>query len=359
MKLAVYPFALFWVALASPVFAQSIIVGWGGNSVSASTSLNGFTSQSIATNVNVDPLSRQNRLLVTTDALSDDSIVGIPFSMTTQLSPTSGYTGQRFYGGVSASVLNSQTPNTIDRIQISNQGPNDILDFRYALNSTQHDSRVAIYFDKADFLAGGATNAVQIGPNSTASIRFNSNTSNQVNNDGEMRWIVREAGQWWISAKNAAGQPNIRAQDDETGAGIKNQTTYSSLAGELAYWAPFDPVTGGGLTGLNFEPAYDSRFVITPGTNPFALKSFADITAFGFYIEGDQFSTNVFQFEVDSITISALVVPEPGAYALMCVFGLGAVALRYIRQPKKAEAAKTEEPAKDEPQPVQADVMLA
>lgn len=352
MKFAVYPVFLLLLAVTQSALAQNIIVGWGGNTVSNSTDLNGFSSQTVLTGVNVDPLSRQNRLLVTTDALADDSIVGIPFSHTTQLSPTSGYSGQRFYGGVSASVLNSLTPSTIDRIQVSNQGPNDILDFRYALNSTQHDSRVAIFFDKPDFLAGGATNNVQIGANSSMSIRFNSNTSAQVNNDGELRWMVREAGQWWISAANSAGQPNIRSKDDTGTGGIKNQTTFTSASGELQYWAPFDPLTGGGLTNLNFEPAYDSRFVITSATNPFVLKSFTNITGLGFYIEGDQFSTNVFQFEVEQMNFSLMVVPEPGAYALMGVLGLGAIALRYARQPDKKDVAEKAEESTEAEQAV-------
>ena len=79
MKFAVYPAFLLLFAVTQSALAQNIIVGWGGNTVSNSTDLNGFSSQTVLTGVNVDPPSRQNRLLVTTDNLSDDSIVGIPF----------------------------------------------------------------------------------------------------------------------------------------------------------------------------------------------------------------------------------------------------------------------------------------
>lgn len=319
MKYALLISVLFLLSMEQKLSAQNIVVGWGGDSVSNTTDLNGFASQTILTGVNIDPLSRQPRLLVTTDALSDDSIVGIPFSQTTQLSPLTGYTGQRFYGGVSAGALNTNTPSTIDRVEISNHGPNDTLDFNYALNGKLHDSRLAIFFDKTDFLAGGNLAPVRIGANSSLSIRFNANTSSQVNNDGELRWMVREGGQWWISAANSAGQPNIRSKDDTNSGGIKNNTTFTSSAasGELTYWAPFDPLTGGGLLNLNFEPLYSSRFVVAPSTNPFVVKNFTNISAVGFYIEGDQFSTNVFQFEVESMNFSLLVVPEMSTYLML------------------------------------------
>lgn len=156
-------------------------------------------------------------------------------------------------------------------------------------------------------------------------------------------WYAKLDNGGYQQQTQQASLMSVRAQDDQTGAGIKNQTTFTSTSAELQYWAPFDPLTGGGLANLNFEPAYDSRFVITPGTNPFVLKSFTDITGLGFYIEGDQFSTNVFQFEVEQMNFSLMVVPEPGAYALMGVLGLGAIALRYARQPKKKDVAEKAE----------------
>lgn len=353
MKLTAF-FAITSIILsASTLHGQNIVVGWGGDTVSGSTDLNNFTTQTSVTGVNVNPPSRAGRLIVPpgTDNLSADAIIGIPFSESTQLSPLSGYTGQLFYGGLSSSLLNNNAPPSVDRAQVSNQGPNDILDFRYALNSTQHDSRLAIFFDKTDFLAGGSTQPVKLGASSTFSIRFNSNTSNQVNNDGELRWLVREGGQWWVSAANAAGQPNIRSQDDAGGAnGIKNQTTFTTsyASGQLDFWAPFDPVTGGGLVGLNFEPGYTSRFVVAPGTNPFIAKSFTDLTAIGFYIEGDQFSTNVFQMEVETITFNVLVVPEPSTYCLIALMGLGYGAFRQYRQ-KQPQAQPTEPSPSSEP----------
>lgn len=336
------------LSLSPLVFSQNIIVGWGGDTVSNSTDLNGFSTQSQLTGLNINPPSRAGRLINPpgTDNVSTDTIIGIPFSETVPLSPTSGYTGQRFYGGLSSGQLNPGAPSPIDRAQISNSGPTDVLDFRYALSNTQHDSRLAVFFDKADFLAGGNTKPVQFSTSSSLNITFKSNTSNQVNNDGELRWIVREAGQWWISAANSAGQPNIRSQDDAS-IGIQNNRSFTSTfaSGELSYWAPFNPASGGGLLNLNFEPIYTSRFVIDSGSNPFVLKSFTDITGLGFYIEGDQFSTNVFQFEVASMNFNMLVVPEPGAYVLVSVLGVGYVALRNMRNKKPAAPAeaKTEE----------------
>ena len=160
---------------------------------------------------------------------------------------------------------------------------------------------------------------------------------------------------WWISAANSLGQPNIRSQDDGA-LGIQNNRSFTSTfaSGELTYWAPFDPVTGGGLLNLNFEPAYTSRFVLDSGLNPFVAKTFSDITGIGFYIEGDQFSTNVFQLEVESISFSAFVVPEPGAYVLVSLLGIGYVACRNLRRKGPQDATKQEETAEETAVPVTA-----
>src|SRR5882724_2631442 len=144
--------------------AQNIIVGWGGDSVSASQSFNGFTSQTSTSGLNLNDPTRAGRLINPpgTDTNATDTLVGIPFSEISQLSPTTGYTGQRFFGGVYAGILNPASPQTIDTAEISNSGPTDIMQFKYSLNSSQHDSRAALYFQKADFLAGGATNQVNL-----------------------------------------------------------------------------------------------------------------------------------------------------------------------------------------------------
>lgn len=348
--------------------AQNIIVGWGGDSVSSTQNFNGLSAQTSTAGLNLNDPTRAGRLINPpgTDLNATDTLVGIPFSQITQLSPTTGYTGQRFYGGVYAGILNPATPQIIDQAEITNQGPNDVMSFRYALNANQHDSRLALYFDKADFLAGGNVNPVNIGASTTLNIRLAAPNSAQVNNDGEFRWIVRDSSNnWWISAADAAGRPNIRSNKDTstpnpTPPGIKANTSYSfSVAnGDLSYWAPYSPTvlpnTSGTVApfqpGMNFEPAYDSPWVITTATNPFGLHTFNDITALGFYIEGDQFSTNVFQFTVDSFTFSAQVVPEPGTYALIGVLGLGYYSMRNLRKKKPAVEAKDAEKEESTPE---------
>ncbi len=342
-----------WMLLlvsAAPALGQNIIVGWGGNSVSSTQNLNGFTSQTTLSGVNLNPTSRDNRLIVATDNSNNDAYIGIPFSTTTQLSPTSGYTGQRFFGGAVAGVLGTATPATIDRAEIANHGPNDSLDFNYALNGTNHDSHLVVYFDKTDFLNGGnlLTNQVQFGANSVLSVSFASNTSSQVRNDGEFRWVLRDQNnQWWISAKAADGRPNIRSQGDQGSGGIANNSTFSdSFAnGDLTFWAPYNPTLGIGFEGVNFEPAYAppltpgaASYVIDPGSNPFTAQVFTDITALGLYIEGDQFATNIFQFEIGQIGFSVVVIPEPTTWFLL--IGTPAVlgSAWYLRKRKKLEA---------------------
>ncbi len=335
-----------------PVKAQVIVVGWGGNTVSQSQDLNGFSSQTTLGGLNINPPSRDNRLVIATDSSNNDGLIGIPYSATTQLSPTSNYSGQRFYGGVAAGLTGvaSGLPS-IDQLSVTNSGPSDVLEFRFQLNSTQHDAHLMVFFQKADFLNGGnlPANKVQIGPSSSLTVRFAAATSSQVNNDGEFRWLVRdENNQWWLSAKDATGRPNIRSKGDTGSGGIQNNTTFTDNAvnGDLTYWAPYDPTTGSGLLGLNFEPAYAApavpsaaSYVIDPATNPFVAKSFNDVTALGFYVEGDQFATNVFQFQVESLSFSAAVVPEPAAVVLM----LGTPALLgacwFLRRRKPTAAA--------------------
>src|SRR5262249_52751674 len=97
------------LAVTGAAHGQQIIVGWGGDTVSAAAVLNGWASQSSIQGINANPPSRAGRLIVPpgTDSVSLDTSVGIPFSETTQLSPTSGYTGQRFFGGLMSNQLSA------------------------------------------------------------------------------------------------------------------------------------------------------------------------------------------------------------------------------------------------------------
>lgn len=371
------PYLLYTVcallAVTGQVAAQNIIVGWGGDSVSTTTPLNGWSTQTVfgnngtynANSNGTPPPSRVGRLgAANVDAILTDGIVGRAFSTTTQFSPTSGYTGQRFYGGASANLITpGVTVPTIDDLQIRNSGT-DSLDFRFQLSSKLHDSRIAVYFDKQDFLAGANSPSafVQIGPSSTLGIVMGNSSSQQVNTDGELRWIVREAGQFWISAANAQGDPNVKSKDGggANGSTLQNGNTLTSSAalGELRYWAPWDPTPGAGLN-FNFEPVYTSRFVIanplTVFTRDLTTNPFTNIDGLGFYIEGDQFETNVFQLEIASINFSVLVVPEPGTIALLGLTGF--FGLQWYLRRKNATAKKTIETGQsNETEPVVANV---
>ena len=109
MKIALSLSLLVGLIVVPNLPAQNIIVGWGGNSVTSSQPLNGYTTQSVFGNngtYNANPPSRTGRLgAANVDNISTDAIIGIPFSGTTQLSPTSGYTGQRFFGGAMANII--------------------------------------------------------------------------------------------------------------------------------------------------------------------------------------------------------------------------------------------------------------
>ncbi len=319
----------------SDVSAQSGIVSFGGDMVSTSTDLNrAGASQLTQSGINNNPLSRDNRLTVATDSLFDDANIGVPFSSTVSFSPTSGYTGQRFYGGAVKPAIQSSAPTGFNDLRIRNAGTNDDLDVRIQDSTTNHALWFAMFFKKEDFLAGGSDPAsiVTFGPSSSLSVTFTNSTSVQITNFGELRWIVYSEGQWWISARNAAGKPNIMpANDPDSTTNIGNNLVFTDTfaSGALDYWAPYnvvDTTDASGLSSMNFEPGYTTpakpSFTLDAGTNPFVLKTFTNIEAIGLYIEDDQFSTNVIQFRLGraDFSLQVSVIPEP---TILAISGLG------------------------------------
>lgn len=348
---------LFALLPLSSAVAQSSVVNWGGEMVTTSTDLNrAGASQLLQTGVNNNPASRDNRLIVTTDALSNDSNIGVPFSSTVQFNPTSGYTGQRFYGGAVKSAILSTNPPGFNELRIRNSGTTDDLDVRIQDNTTQQSLWFAMFFKKEDFVAGGnlGSNLVKFGPSSSLTVSFTSSTSTQITNFGELRWLVFSEGQWWISARNSAGKPNIMANNDPSSSfGIGNNLVFTDTfaSGALDYWAPYnvtDTTAASGLSTMNFEPSYTTpakpSFDIAPGSNPFFAKTFNSIDAIGLYIEDDQYDTNVIQFRIGGINFNmqVSVIPEP---TILGLSGLGLAGLIWYRRHKKQKALLAESDA--------------
>lgn len=337
---------VFAVGLASK--APAAVITWGGDYVSSDQNLNGTPSEPQVDGLNLDLVSRDNRLATPVDGNFDDGIKGVPFSTTRVFSPTSGYTGPTFYGGSVKGLLdtvgNPSRFTDYQNLQIQNKGPNDVIDLRFQANNTASDIHFALVFQVP-------TGTNPLGAGSTFSFSTEQNTSAQITKFGEARWIVMdENGNWWISASNAAGKPNVIPTEDG-GPGIKNNTTYTSSfnAGELTYWAPYGVTesTTTPSTSINFEPAYDPAvggepigFDITSATNPFIAKTFTNIQYVGLYIEDDQFTNNVLQFSIATLNFS--IVPEPSSVLMLLAGGVGLAGMVWMHRRKMLSAAAIE-----------------
>lgn len=340
------------LALFATEVRASVVISWGGastNYVSTSTNLTGTPNEATVEGLNLDDPTRDNRLLTSTDTDTNDTMRGVSFSTSASrpFSPTSGYTGPTFYGGAVKYLLDTDInyPDRIkdfDYLQIQDHGPNDTIDVRFHASNTASAVYTAIVFKVSEFSGGAGGAPVLTG--STFSITTGQNTSDQIKEFGELRWIVQDSdGSWWISAANAQGDPNElpAAHPNATNQdGLKNNTTYTSSfnAGELTYWAPYGVTesTTTPSTSINFEPAYSSQFVIASGTNPFVAKTFTSILHVGFYIEDDQFTNQVLQYSIQQINFN--LVPEPGLIVMLGTVVLAA-GIAWLRQRRMVRTA--------------------
>ncbi len=188
------------------------------------------------------------------DGAADDSSVTYPFSATTPLSPTANYTGPRFFGGIRGAALN-QTGLTFGERQIVNAGANDLIGLRYQPSSTaQGQLHLVLYFDKANFLGGGASAAVKFDHKSRLRI-----ATTRFENLGTVRWLVRDGTQFFVSEATVAANGAL---------------TFANNLDD-GRWAPFDPAAS-----LNFDAA----------AAVFAPRDFQDLTAFGLVADKDAFT---------------------------------------------------------------------
>ncbi len=190
------------------------------------------------------------------DGTADDSVAQHTFSTSSPLNPTTGYSGMPFYGGWRVETLNPPT-RKFDRARVENSSSgNDSLKISLVANGAGQSGRLIglLYFDKADFLAGGATQRVKFTGSSI--LRMSGVT---LTSAGEVRWLVREGTQFFVSQDlitPSSGTATLAFHTDGTDG----------------YWAPYDPATS-----LDF----DQQSAI------FLPRDFADVTAVGLMAGSD------------------------------------------------------------------------
>ncbi len=228
----------------------------------------------------------------------------VAFSNTTQLSPTSGYTGPTYYGGA---FRGSWTVSTAGNTNVVNaaDGTNDAIQLDNGAGTTAANTGYAglVIFRKADFLNGGNTNQVDI----TSSSSFTARGTNAQNTGAlDVRWVLRLSDNTYVISQLASST-------------FGNSNSYTTInSGDLTAlsWFTYDPVT--------------SVFNIGSATTP----TFTDIQAVGVWFGDTTNSVNArYQGRLSIFTADVTIVPEPTTWVLLA----GSLAtLVFIRRRRRA-----------------------
>jgi hypothetical protein len=239
--------ALVCLALAAPASA-ALVASFGGDTVSADQPME--PASWIATRP-----QNPNR-----------------FEDAAYISPSSGYSGQPFYGGYAGDVY-------FDDAQLLNDGSTDYVE----VDGFKNDWYLLAVYKKPDFL--GSPSSVTVG--GASMLTADASTSDQIH----VRFVLGEGGSYFVSDEVA----------------VNGGTGLYELSPAGASWSTYDP-------------ASDITSYGTPGA-----KSFGEIDAVGVLVHGyDGWDTRVrlHAFEAD------LVVPEPATVALLALGGLTLVGRR-------------------------------
>jgi len=208
-------------------------------------SYDGITNNYATTNLN---FSRTPSVVVGDydgDAAGDDVRHTVAFSSAAPLNPASGYSGPAFYGGFLGERINSTGgAGMLARVRATTMA--NLTDSPYVSLSNSAASRNGLYgliYFPTDSSTFDQYSTLELGTIARANV--------------DLRWLVREGNQFWVS-KQTMG---------ETGA-IRATLTFDS-DGPDGYWAPYDPAAN-----LNFNEA-----------QAFQLKQFYDITAVGYLVD--------------------------------------------------------------------------
>jgi hypothetical protein len=162
-----------------------------------------------------------------------------------------------------------------------------------------------MYVDGADFLDTSSQWTLD-----DASASLSTNVNNFTNSSA--RWLVRSGGQFYVSNTTiGAGSTTL------TGAGLLSET-----------WNAYNPVDG--ITATT-SSAYDSYVAGTGGS--IATSALDDVDAFGLYFESSGANGQNWNNAFDTLTLTAVAVPEPSTYAL--ILGLTCIGVLSHRRLKR------------------------
>ncbi|MEK6234902.1 MAG: PEP-CTERM sorting domain-containing protein [Planctomycetales bacterium] len=221
--------------------------------------------------------------------------------VTGDLSSVQANQGNQFFG-----VANS---GGTDPVQVNIQGSASVL----------HRGYHAQYWKQEDFIGVGPTDCVSFDSTSSISITL-TNTSAHIRDEGQLRFIVEEAGVFYISE---IVFDNFSTPDLDNGTFTLDSSNAFLTDDNDGNWAVYDP---SGLD-LNFDMDGAS----------YTMQNFTKVTSVGFYIETDIFSGAVLRYNIVGFEVDAVVtpIPEPGSIALLGLGVLGFVGWRVRRRKKK------------------------
>jgi hypothetical protein len=236
-----------------PGSAQTVVVNWGGNYVTFDNDLRGYITDEYPVNL---------------DGGTNDARSYCTYSETSPLNPPTEYVGPnaRFYGGVLLLKYDGRFSQRWAEIWSgSSIAPNDKLYYgadTYVLTNDQntvgYDFR---FWKKEDFVNGGASSRVSLGPTSKLEILdYEGGGGIPTNNWGNVRFVLRDGTQFYIS--------------EDFGAPGTTTTSFVLSDLENRRWAPYNP-----------SAPYNIRFDWASAI--FAPHTFVDITAVGYYHSND------------------------------------------------------------------------
>lgn len=262
--------------LAFPVFTQASItmVAWnaGGDSTTSTVPMQ-------------DDWVAEGPLDLDNDSVADDSRFGLVIGNRTPASPD--YFGGTFHGAVSINTIDNVVAGSLAAANygVHNAGTDHLVVHSQHSGNHHHTWDALFFWDKADFLNGGDSMPVSLDNDSVITVSFLNSSLNK--GDEHLHYLIRDGSQWYISRKyyGPAIGPD-RLGPLPTGGD-------ASLDPSATDWAPYNP------TGLNLHYA-------TTAGSP---HTFTDITAFGFFMDSEDFSQNSSRIEISGFTVIA--IPEP------------------------------------------------
>ncbi|MDR1281332.1 MAG: hypothetical protein LBK99_10995 [Opitutaceae bacterium] len=274
------------------VGGQNYVEGAGGRSTNLATSSGGFNI-----NYGGDPeqTDRQGiRLFSTSSPLSPSA------KYPNTVNPTQYST--TFYGAYEGIMLDATGGSAINQMTVrdaDNLGAYINIQSN-AGTSLSYDYTITTFllFRKDDFLNTFDASTMRLDT-------FSATFANNNNKNIRVRWVVQNGSGYYIS--------------EQTNDAV-NSGTISLADVTSTQWATYIPATAGGGAPLNYQPVSAS----------FVAVNFNDVQGVGLYLETwdgtDQFIskgvTSGFALSDFIVTATTMIVPEPGACALLMATGM-------------------------------------